>query len=58
MTNKALKLFVLKQGKGGAIVKGADGQPLYFADKMIAKQARAEGQVVSFGPDHRKFKGA
>ena len=34
---KALKLFVIRNGKGGAIVKGDDGVPLYFSDKMIAK---------------------
>lgn len=54
---KALKLFCLRNGKGGAVVKGEDGNPLYFSDKMIAKKARVDGQVVSFGPDHKRFKG-
>lgn len=52
------RLFVLRHGKGGAYVKGDDGLPLYFPDKQSAKQARKDGQVVSFGPDHDKFKGA
>jgi hypothetical protein len=56
MTN-ALKLFVLRHGKGGAIVKGDDGKPLYFTDKQHAKKARGDNQVVSYGPDHRKFRG-
>ena len=55
---KALKLFVIRNGKGGATVKGDDGVPLYFSDKMIAKQSKQAGQVVSYGPDHSKFKGA
>jgi hypothetical protein len=53
----ALKLFVLRHGKGGAIVKGDDGKPLYFTDKQLAKRARGDNQVVSYGPDHRKYKG-
>jgi rRNA processing protein Gar1 len=57
MNKSALKLFVLRHSKGGAVVKGEDGKPIYFNDKMIAKQNRKEGQVVSFGPDHNKFKG-
>ena len=45
MTDKrALKLFMLRHGKGGAV------------DKQLAKQARQEGHVVSFGIDHNKYK--
>ena len=33
---KALKLFVLKDSSG-AIVTGDDGKPLFFSDKMKAK---------------------
>ena len=55
-----LKLFVLKHNKGGAIVKGQDGQPLYFASKQEAKKARdaiGGDTVVSRGPDNRNHKG-
>jgi hypothetical protein len=52
-----LKLFVLKT-KSGVIVRGDDGQPRYFSDKMQAKQARTEDMKVSFGPDHKRFQGA
>lgn len=59
MTKRALKLFVLRENKGGALVRDDSGQPRYFSDKMIAKQSKTnETQVVSYGPDHRKFKGA
>ena len=58
MNKSALKLFVLRHGKGGAIVKGDDGQPLYFFDKQMAKRARGDDQVVSYGPDHKLYKGA
>ena len=58
MQTKALKLFVVKDSSGVPI-KGDDGRPLYFSDKMVAKAARntMEGQTLSFGPDHRKFNG-
>jgi len=55
--SRVLKLFVIKDGKGGAVVKGENGEPLYFNDKMIAKKHRKEGQVVSYGPDHKLYKG-
>ena len=60
MSKQALKLFVLRHGKGGAIVKGEDNQPLYFNDKRTAKLAREQrdGTVVSYGPDHKLYKGA
>jgi len=51
------RLFMLRHNKGGAVVTGADGKPLYFGDKQSAKKARKDNQVVSFGPDHNKFKG-
>ncbi len=57
MTKTALKLFMLKHSKGGAIVKDDDGNPLTFQDKMIAKASRVGKQVVTYGPDHRKYKG-
>ena len=53
------RLFMLRSGKGGAPVKGQDGLVLYFSVKPEAKKARDEiggNTVVSFGPDHMKFK--
>ena len=34
--SKALKLFVIKDSSG-AVINGDDGEPLYFDDKMRAK---------------------
>ena len=56
MSKTALKLFMLRHGQGGAIVTGDDGKPLFYSDKMIAKAARKDGQVVSLGPDHNHCK--
>jgi hypothetical protein len=52
------RLFVLRHGKGGAIVRGEGNEPLYFESKPAAKAARDErsGTVVSYGPDHDKHK--
>jgi hypothetical protein len=53
------RLFMLRRGKLGAPVKGADGAVTYYGNKMEAKRARDAGEpglVVSFGPDHNKFK--
>jgi len=55
MTNTALKLFILRYIKSGAIVTGDDGKPLFFSDKQAAKASRTEDMKVSFGPDHSKF---
>ena len=57
MNKPALKLFVLRYSKGGAIVTGDDGKPAYFTDKMVAKRNRVDNQVVSYGPDHKLYKG-
>lgn len=57
MNKQALKLFVLRHSKGGAVVKDEHGNPIYYHDKMIAKQSRKGNQVVSYGPDHNKYKG-
>lgn len=47
------RLFTLRQNKGGPLV-----QPVvYFDNKMAAKAARVGTHVVSFGPDHRLYKG-
>jgi hypothetical protein len=51
------RLFMLRHGKGGAVVRGEDNSPLYFESKPAAKAERdkREGTVVSYGPDHDKF---
>ena len=51
------RLFVLRYGKGGSLVRDDDGTPLYFANKAEAKRVRhtIKDAVVSFGPDHNKF---
>lgn len=50
------RLFMVRNKRKGAVVKDPDtGQPLYFSNKMEAKQQRdAVGgeAVVSLGPDH------
>ena len=59
MTKK--RLFMLRHGKGGAVVNGGDGKPLYFSFKPHAKayrDAMGGGVVVSRGPDNRNYKGA
>ena len=57
MNKQALKLFVLRHSKGGAVVKDSEGNPIYYNDKMVAKKNRKDNQVVSYGPDHNKYKG-
>jgi hypothetical protein len=51
------RLFVLRYGKGGSLVRDDDGTPLYFGNKAEAKRIRdtIKDAVVSFGPDHNKF---
>lgn len=50
------RLFVLRYGRGGSLVRDDDGTPLYFGNKQEAKKVRdgIKGAVVSFGPDHNK----
>lgn len=55
MTKSALKLFMLRYIKGGAIVTGDDGKPLFFSSKKAAKAIRNKDMKVSYGPDHNKF---
>ena len=53
------RLFILRYGKGGAVVT-SNGVPLYFDHKPDAKWARDQlgtPTVVSYGPDHHKYKG-
>ena len=49
-----LRLFMLRDGKQGKPIEG-----LYFDSKMAAKRERDKhpGAVVSFGPDHKKYRG-
>lgn len=56
MVNSAMKLFMLRHSRGGAIVRRKNGKAFYFNDKMVAKSNKRNGQVVSFGPDHKLFK--
>ena len=54
------RLFVLRHGKGGAIVSGIDKLPMYFGSKPAAKAMRdkmGDNIVVSRGPDNRNYKG-
>lgn len=52
------RLFMLRNSKRGPVVTSKDtGLPVYFDNKMAAKAARQGTQVVSYGPDHRCFKG-
>jgi len=55
MNKSALKLFMLRYIKSGAIVTGDDGKPLFFSHKGAAKAVRTKDMKVSFGPDHHKF---
>lgn len=62
-----LKLWTLRNGPGGTLVKKLDGTPYHFEDKVSAKAirdklntAKADGAtaatttiVVSHGPDHK-----
>ena len=55
-----LRLFMLRHGKNGAPVKDDGGDVMYFANKQQAKQTRETfggGVVVSYGKDHKLFKG-
>ena len=57
MAKTALKLFMLRHEKGGAPVTDDEGNVIYYSNKMIAKNAKTDTQVVSLGVDHRKYKG-
>lgn len=51
-----LKLFVIRSLTTGRVIPD-----LFFSDKSAAKKGRdslgADSHVVTYGPDHRKFKG-
>ena len=57
MMNINLKLFMLRQKKGGEPVRDKLGEIIYYDDKMVAKSNRENNQVVSFGIHHKKFRG-
>jgi hypothetical protein len=47
------RLFTLRQSRGGALV-----QPVvYFENKQAAKAARQGSQVVTYGIDHKLYRG-
>lgn len=51
-----LKLFCLRYGKGGRMVCDRKNAILFYNNKMVAKSYRLDGIVVSYGPDHKKYK--
>jgi hypothetical protein len=54
------RLFIIRRGKRGEPVRDDDHSILSFPSKPLAKQVRDQlgGEyVVSYGPDHHKFKG-
>jgi hypothetical protein len=53
------RLFILRRGKGGPVIRNDEGQPMYFSTKPEAKQTRDTigNAVVSIGPDHKLYKG-
>jgi hypothetical protein len=59
--SEALKLFVVKDSSGAIVMN--DGEPLYFADKMEAKNHRwlvgttTSGHTIGYGPSHHKYSG-
>lgn len=59
------QLFMLRTRRGGPVLKSKGGVPYLFTNKQEAKAVRnalkvadpASTVVVSYGPDHRLFKG-
>lgn len=59
------RLFMLRVRKRGPVLNNEQGKPYYFAVKSEAKVVRNSIKakddkstvVVSYGPDHRLFKG-
>lgn len=54
------RLFIIRRGKHGEPLRGDDRAVLWFPDKQEAKRYRDSlggGFVVSYGPDHWRFKG-
>lgn len=53
-----MKLFMLRTTKQGKPVQDANGNILYFSNKMLAKDFRDKiggTTVVSYGPDHKLY---
>ena len=50
-----MRLFMLRNGKGGKPVADQKGNIIFFSNKMLAKEARKKGHVVSKGIDHKKY---
>ena len=58
METKPLKLFFLRYGKGGGyVIDEGTGKPVHFNNKKTAKLHRKDNMVVTYGSDHKKFKG-
>lgn len=55
-----MRLFALREYKKGPHIADQFGEPLYFDNKMEAKQLRDRiggRTVVTFGPDHKLYEG-
>lgn len=55
-----MRLFAIREYKRGPLIRDQAGNVMYFTDKMEAKRYRdgmPAGAVVTFGPDHKLFKG-
>jgi len=46
---------MLRNGKGGKPVTDQRDDIIFFSNKMLAKEARGKGHVVSKGIDHKKY---
>jgi len=54
------RLFIIRRGKRGEPVRDDDHSVLTFPSKMEAKKVRdnlGADYVVSYGPDHKLYKG-
>lgn len=51
------RLFAVRHANG-QLKAAADGKPLYFTNKKLAKGSRDNipGDTVTRGPDHRNYK--
>ena len=51
------RLFIIREEKNGKPLRDESGKVVYYNDKMLAKRQRQDNQVVSYGPDHKLYKG-
>ena len=54
---KELRLFIIRTKRSGKPILDGVGEMLTFSSKRAAKAARQDGQAISKGPDHRKYRG-